>query len=299
MSLILEALKKSEAERRAGEVPVLLGERAFVPRRERPIWPVFAAFVVFVGLAAGYANRSILWPDRFPPKSEGGTAEAPRALPEGTMAIATEQPPAASARKPAAVADAEPATPAPAPTMPVEPPPDLLPEPPATFTPPSAPVAQATVPPAPPVAAPAPPNASDPPPTYGTPPVGQDPPIIDPTEAAPLPATVAPESLPVPAIATGTSAPTQAPAEPPAPAPTNDLPLLGDLPYATRQGMPALKVSMQVYHQDPGRRFIIVNGARLQEGGVVGTETWLREIRPNGVVFEFRGERFLLPRQGG
>lgn len=305
MSLILEALKKSEAERRAGEVPVLLGDRAFVPRRERPVWPVFAVFVICVGLAAAYVNRSILWPGQFPPKPEAEAAATVASMPEGSMPIPAGDPPA-TARKPAALTGEpvpDPATAAAASVPAAEPTPEELPEPPATFRPPPASMAPAAEPAAPvapppaPVAAAAPPDAADPPPTYGTPPLGQDPPLVDTAMPESAPPTAAPDPLPVPAIAAGTGDATQAPAE--APAPARDLPLLGDLAFATRQAMPALKVSMQVYHQDPGRRFIIVNGARLQEGGVVGTETWLREIRPDGVVFEFRGERFLLPRQGG
>ncbi|MBK8285278.1 MAG: general secretion pathway protein GspB [Ahniella sp.] len=285
MSLILEALKKSEAERRAGEVPVLLGERTWTPQRQRPLWPVFVAFVLCVGLAALFANRKLLWPERFgaEPAEPGIAATGP--APEGSLTMAEdEEPAAASAQKPEYLAE----TPA------TEPDPAFLPEPPATYSPPPAarpaPVAVApaepdlqpaadSVPSIQSEPAPAQPmaNVSDPPATFQTPPPNAD---------TPPPAE----------IASAPDVPTQAPVE--APPPEASVPLFSDLPYATREAMPAIKMSMHVFHQDPSRRFIIVNGSRLQEGGVVGEETHLRGIHPNGAVFEFRGQQFMLQRQG-
>jgi general secretion pathway protein B len=40
MSFILDALKKSEAERRQGEVPRLQNEPFSPPPRRRPVWPL-------------------------------------------------------------------------------------------------------------------------------------------------------------------------------------------------------------------------------------------------------------------
>lgn len=301
MSLILEALKKSEAERRAGELPVVLSERVYVPPRERPVWPVFAVFVLLVGLAGGYVNRSILWPERFPPPAEEpGVADQSEALPEGSVAVH-----AAPVQTPAVVNSASPSTTTPTLSVPA-----------TTVT---EPVTQSAVVPAaepltantPPENAPGPaltevpatppPAAvdSDPPPSFPTPTASQ----LEQSEAAlataavdPTPPPSSPPALPVPEIAPAAPGPTHAPAEPVAAA--ESMPDFESLPFATRQAIPALKVSLFVFHQDPNRRFVIVNGARLQEGGVVGEETWLREIRQDGVVFEFRGERFLLRRQG-
>lgn len=71
-----------------------------------------------------------------------------------------------------------------------------------------------------------------------------------------------------------------------------------DLTMAQRQGLPALKMSMHVYHADVARRFAIIDGHRVNEGGVIGQETWAREIVPDGVIVEYRNLRFLLPRVG-
>ena len=35
------------------------------------------------------------------------------------------------------------------------------------------------------------------------------------------------------------------------------------------------------------------------EGDTLGSDTVVKEIRPDGVVLEFRGTRFLVPRGGG
>jgi len=296
MSLILEALKKSEAERRAGEVPVLLGERTWVPKRQRPMWPVFVLFVAVVGIAALVANRSILWPERFPVAAEPDPSNL-GANPEGAVALVPEPEPAVAsmARKPVALTDTS-APPVSPPTMPPPAPPPTGPavEPVVVAPDPAAP---SMMPPPIPVPEPEPAQAaaSDPPATFQTPPVQHDrQPTDPPIESNPV-ASAPP--IDTPEIAARDSAATQAPATPPAAEPT--LLLFAELPYATRQAMPAMKISMQVYHQDPSRRFIIVNGARLQEGGVIGTELRLSDIRPDGIVLEFRGERFLILRAGG
>ncbi len=72
-----------------------------------------------------------------------------------------------------------------------------------------------------------------------------------------------------------------------------------DLTLAQRQGLPPLKMSMHVYHRDVARRFVIIDGQRLNEGGVMGNETWTREIVPDGAIIEYKSIRFLLPRLGG
>ena len=58
-------------------------------------------------------------------------------------------------------------------------------------------------------------------------------------------------------------------------------------------------MSMHVYHRDSARRFVIIDGQRVNEDGVLGNQLWVREIRPEGAVLEYRSLRFLLPRVGG
>ena len=61
--------------------------------------------------------------------------------------------------------------------------------------------------------------------------------------------------------------------------------------------MPAMKVSMHVYAPEGSQRFIILNGARMGEGDSQD-ELIVREIHPDGTLFEFHNQRFFYPRDG-
>jgi general secretion pathway protein B len=84
---------------------------------------------------------------------------------------------------------------------------------------------------------------------------------------------------------------------PSVPAPP-DLPTLREIDAALRADLPPLRASMHVYDSDPARRFVLIDGRRVQEGDVLGESLFLIEIRRDGSVLEFRGRRFLLPRPG-
>jgi general secretion pathway protein B len=62
--------------------------------------------------------------------------------------------------------------------------------------------------------------------------------------------------------------------------------------------LPPLRLSMHVWNADPARRFVILGEARAVEGEAAGDDLRIVEIRRDGVVLEFRGTRFLLPRGG-
>jgi general secretion pathway protein B len=81
-------------------------------------------------------------------------------------------------------------------------------------------------------------------------------------------------------------------------APKLDVPAYYDLPFATRKALPQLSMSMHVYTADPKQRFVILDGARMVEGDTTTDRVTLREIRPDGVILEFQGQRFFLPRDG-
>ena len=61
MSLILEALRRSEAERRRGKAPGLFVEQQVPARRRRdvPAWALAAAAIVLLAVAAGWAWREL------------------------------------------------------------------------------------------------------------------------------------------------------------------------------------------------------------------------------------------------
>jgi general secretion pathway protein B len=126
-------------------------------------------------------------------------------------------------------------------------------------------------------------------------------------------ATAAIETLPP-----GTKKPEPAPgtpkAEPPAGAPhdaekptaiaagskpkSDEPPMSWQLPYNVRKDLPALNVTMHVFSADPAKRFVVINGDRKAEGDTLGTDVNLREIRIDGIVLEFHGQKFLVPRGG-
>ena len=91
---------------------------------------------------------------------------------------------------------------------------------------------------------------------------------------------------------------TPTPPTPAVGATADNLPMFWQLPYGTRKDLPQLTMSMHVYATDPGKRFIVINGDHKAEGDPIGADLFVREIRSDGVVMEFRGQRFLVPRGG-
>lgn len=286
MSLILEALKKSERQRRLGEMPNL-GTPMLAPRRRRSLLPWLAGAIV-VALAAG------AWLHFAPPVQTVAQAPADPAVtapaaPATTPAPATKPPPAppvppeAIARKPAATAkpgvrlpDAndKPGSVADLPTS-------------SLVGGPRKPPAPATPPPATPPAKPAAPTASPaskPTATATAAAPPKAPPARDAKATAPAEVAVAKPARPAP----------RAPAAPAVPA----LPSVWDMPYSVRKDLPALALTMHVYSSVPADRFVVVEGERHVEGDELGDGVTLREIRSDGIVLDFKGQRFVYPRDG-
>lgn len=257
MSLILEALRKSEIERRRAQTPDLYAEPAVatrVPLAASPRWLAWALATVAVVLLTGWLARS-LWQvsppasiaDPDPARLDPAAAAPPRT--PITSALA------ADAR---AMALADKATvPAPAPT-------DVA--------------APAPIPPA--AIAPVPPRPNDLPPTADAP---RPAPLVPPPANI---ATAAPISAPVPASpAAGTTLP------------SSDAPLrLADLSSEERRQLPMLKMSMHLWDAASAQRFVILDGERRGEGDRVG-DAVIDEITRDGVVLAWQGRRLKLPIQ--
>jgi hypothetical protein len=296
MSLIHEALQKAEAERRAGELPPLVSMAATPRRREggthRPLW---FALGIAVLAAAAYVNRDLIRTDSDEPSEQrvAATREAPeKEASAATTTAAANQ----AARKPSAVQQVPAAQPvldafaaaqtdaiathlgaghgAVTPEVPIEPAPNAAP---ASIPKPVLPVAA--------------PSSNDEAVAAHGPAPQPAAPVADADRQPTLPQpTLAAEPMPTPTPAAETEA-NAAPA-------ASDVPLIYELPLATRQVLPPMKVTMQVYHQDPTLRFAIIDGKRVNENGVVGNELNLIEIQRDAMLLEFRGKRFLLPRLG-
>jgi len=75
------------------------------------------------------------------------------------------------------------------------------------------------------------------------------------------------------------------------------LPSISQISLTGAQALPELHLDVHVYSTKPAERFVYINmrkyheGGRLQEGPIVET------IRRDGVVLDYQGLRFILPRQ--
>lgn len=69
-----------------------------------------------------------------------------------------------------------------------------------------------------------------------------------------------------------------------------------ELPDSIREVVPEIKFSVLVYAADPADRFVLVNGQRLLEGDSLQPGLEVEEIRRDGVVFSYRLYRFLVER---
>lgn len=93
------------------------------------------------------------------------------------------------------------------------------------------------------------------------------------------------------------NAPTATPPTPAKPA-APPLPSVWELPYGTRKELPDLKLTMHVYSDVPAERFIVLDGERHVEGDDLGNGVVLHEISADGMVLDYKGQRFLYPRDG-
>ena len=73
---------------------------------------------------------------------------------------------------------------------------------------------------------------------------------------------------------------------------TDALPLLQDLPAAVRKSLPPLQLAGHVYAQNPAKRLIIINNRICREGDMVDNGLYLDRIIWEGVVLRYQNTRF-------
>jgi len=89
---------------------------------------------------------------------------------------------------------------------------------------------------------------------------------------------------------------------PPSPAQTQPaqaggaIPWLSSLPQTFRSSLPPLAVNIHVYSPDESRRILYINNRPVKQGERIGGGVVVEEIVHDGVVLQYRGQRFKLPR---
>ena len=61
--------------------------------------------------------------------------------------------------------------------------------------------------------------------------------------------------------------------------------------------LPDMHLDIHVYSGQPNDRFVFVNMTKYKEGATLTEGPRITEITPDGVVLDYFGTRFLLPRE--
>jgi general secretion pathway protein B len=258
MSFILDALKKSEIERQRQNVPGLM-DTGPAPRRPRfPVWAIALAALLGVNLTVLVI---VLARGGWPSLSARPTAETRAAAPAASGAASSVQAPAPVSTAPLASAPSA-SSPAPLPqSVPASP------------------------------SAAAPPAADSNPPDHHFSPMDAAPPVYAPEIPAesepPAGASSAPRTRERdPLLTTGGDKADQ-----------EVLPTISELDLTGANALPDLHLDVHVYATKPAERFVYINMRKYQEGNTLAEGPVLEHIRRDGVVLDYRGVRFLLPRQ--
>jgi general secretion pathway protein B len=260
MSFILDALRKSEHERQRQTGPALAEVAVAPPRPRTNTWATAAIVLLLVNLVAVAVllfNRSRQ--ENGAPLAEAGPAGAAPVTQSATTQAASDD---------------------------VSPRPDLQRAPPPMLQP---------------AREPAPVTADLHNPLEEE--VSAGPPLLDPQLVAD--AAAAPEGPPavsvapsrggsvvyesLPDTATLGAPPTDARA-----ASTSGLPTADEI--AAGGGIPALALQLHVYSNRPQDRFVFINAHKYREGDTLQEGPRVEQITAEGVLLDFRGSRFLLPR---
>jgi general secretion pathway protein B len=71
---------------------------------------------------------------------------------------------------------------------------------------------------------------------------------------------------------------------------------LFQLPFNIRKEIPKISLNIHVYDKDPDNRIAIINGVKLAVGDLIENEILLKEIIQDGIVLEYSGREFLIPK---
>jgi general secretion pathway protein B len=271
VSILLEALRKSEKSQRAHEVPTIHadGEAATVP--ESLATGPLAMLLVLALFTSGW----FVWHQYQAPASSVQPTVADTQQPAVGSQSAVADTPTPVVATQDAVANTQPATARPQPSVS-----DVKDESPIVTPPLTSDARAAQV------------TSSK---TVADQSTGQQ---RTPMESYKAPARSAPKTKP-----TGTQpeavtpSPTETAATPAEPRHEVPRPIgYWELPDSVRANVSEIKFSVLVYATNPSDRFVLINGQRLLEGDVAGPDLVVKEIRRDGVIFSYRLYQFLVER---
>ncbi|HXA35890.1 MAG TPA: general secretion pathway protein GspB [Steroidobacteraceae bacterium] len=75
------------------------------------------------------------------------------------------------------------------------------------------------------------------------------------------------------------------------------LPSISEISLSGSQALPELHLDVHVYATKPSERFVYVNMRKYHEGAALQEGPTVERIRRDGVVLNYQGLRFILPRQ--
>jgi len=75
------------------------------------------------------------------------------------------------------------------------------------------------------------------------------------------------------------------------------LPSINEINLTGAQALPELHLDVHVYATKPADRFVYINMRKYHEGNTLQEGPVLERIRRDGVVLNYQGLRFVLPRQ--
>jgi general secretion pathway protein B len=81
------------------------------------------------------------------------------------------------------------------------------------------------------------------------------------------------------------------------PADTEVLPTINEINVAGQPALADLHLDVHVYATKPSERFVYINMRKYREGATLAEGPVLESIRRDGVVLNYQGLRFVLPRQ--
>lgn len=75
------------------------------------------------------------------------------------------------------------------------------------------------------------------------------------------------------------------------------LPTIGEIDLSGQPALPDLHLDVHVFATNPADRFVYINMQKYREGSALADGLTLERIRRDGVVLNYHGLRFVLPRQ--